>query len=146
VVQRLQTRHTGPGILLKAVTRHNPELGITNANLRMENFGGAVFSGVRTTRGISDLRPGAAATSGSTGRLPVGLYATASRINCRRPSGCQTRSYTTEDNVRKHCATARNINEPDMNALDRTPQNVTGDTNPPARILCGGHPPSGGLQ
>ena len=33
---------------------------------------------------------------------------------------------TTKDNVRKQCATARKIDEPDMNAQDRTLQNVTG--------------------
>jgi len=56
VVQRLQTRHTGPGILLKAVTRHNPELGITATNTRMENFGGEDFSGVLSKTRNSEMR------------------------------------------------------------------------------------------
>jgi len=38
-----------------------------NTNSRMENFGGAGFSGVLTKRGISDLRPGAGVTSGADG-------------------------------------------------------------------------------
>jgi hypothetical protein len=54
VVQRLQTRHTGPGILLKAVTRHNPGLGITGTNTPMENLGGEVFSRVLTKTRILD--------------------------------------------------------------------------------------------
>src|SRR5260370_35901383 len=36
------------------------------------------------------------------------------------------RSYTTKDNVRKHCATARTTNKPEMNVQDRTLQNVKG--------------------
>ena len=46
----------------------------------------------------------------------------------------RTRSTTTKDNVRKQCATARKTDEPNLNAQDRTLQNVTGSNLPADRL------------
>jgi len=46
---------------------------------------------------------------------------------------------TTNDNVRKQCATARKTDKRDMNAQDCTLQNVTVTRFPIARTFCGAH-------
>jgi len=51
----------------------------------------------------------------------------------------RTKSTTTADNVRKQCATARKTNEPDMNAQDRTLQNVKSSDWGSDEGFCGPH-------
>src|SRR5579863_6627795 len=51
-----------------------------------------------------------------------------------------TRSTKTKDNVRKQCATARKTDEPDINAQDRTLQNLYRIESWSGRTFCGPQP------
>jgi hypothetical protein len=53
-------RQYEPQVGSEVIARHNPELGITETNMRLENLGGAGSSEVLTGWGDSDLRPGIA--------------------------------------------------------------------------------------
>jgi len=69
-------------MLLKAFTRHNPELGITKTNSRLENSAEGEFSSLLTTRGNSEIRSsrkdvpagGDSATEKFPGVSPVTLW------------------------------------------------------------------------
>src|SRR6476659_6276227 len=56
---------------------------------------------------------------------------------CAARKANRTKSNTTADNIRKQCATARKIDEPGMNAQDRTLQNVKRQRFRSGQSFCG---------
>ena len=56
---------------------------------------------------------------------------------CVARQASRSKSMTTNDNVRKQCATARKIDKRDMNPQDCMLQNVTVTRFPTARTFCG---------
>src|SRR5579864_9427715 len=63
--------------------------------------------------------------------------ATRALRECAARKASRTRSNTTKDSARKQCATARKMNELDMNAQDRTLQNVKSCDSGSGRSFCG---------
>src|SRR5262249_39210452 len=60
------------------------------------------------------------------------------RRECAARKARRSRSTTTEEIVRKQCATVRISGKPGMNAQDDTLQNVTGSRFWGGRTFCGG--------